>query len=426
MKVGMISLGCDKNRVDSEKMLFLLKNAGYEIVGDEKDADIIIVNTCAFIESAKKEAIETIFDVASLKENGLKYLVVTGCFSTRYASNVDFPEVDMFISVEEEKDIVKYVDSLVGKQANTPCFTSGRILTTPAHYAYLKIADGCDNKCTYCAIPSIRGKYVSTPIEDLVEEAKGLVESGVKEIILVAQDTTNYGVDIYGKPSLTALLKELVKLDVWKIRILYAYPELIDDELLELINKEEKIAKYLDIPLQHADKEILRRMNRRQKAGLEDLVAHIRNKVDDIALRSSFICGFPFETEKEHEVLLSFLRNGVDYGGFFIYSPEEGTPAYNWKNRAKKSLVKKWIAECEDAQTRYTVERQKRFLDRTVEVIYEGIDYKKQCFYGRTEYNAPDIDTLVYFTSDFPLEIGRVYKVKIDKTDFNLYGKAAR
>lgn len=424
MKLGMISLGCDKNRVDSEKMLFALKNAGYTIVGDEKDAEIIIVNTCAFIESAKKEAIETIFDVAAQKINGLKYLVVTGCFATRYASEADFPEVDLFVSVEDEKDIVKLIDDLVGKKRETACYDTGRILTTPAHYAYLKIADGCDNRCTYCAIPSIRGKYRSTPIADLVEEAKGLASSGVKELILVAQDTTDYGVDLYGKPSLTLLLKELVKLDFWKIRILYAYPELIDDELLELINGEEKIAKYLDIPLQHADEEILRRMNRRQKTGLNDLIDHIRDKVDGIALRSTFICGFPYETEKEHVILLDFLRNGVDYGGFFAYSPEEGTPAYKWKNRADKKTAKRWVSECEDAQTRFTISRQKRFLNETVEVLYEGIDYKKQCFYGRTEYNAPDVDTLVYFTSDFPLEVGRVYKVRIDKTDFHLYGKA--
>ena len=322
------------------------------------------------------------------------------------------------------KDIVKYIDDLVGKKRDTTCYDTGRILTTPAHYAFLKIADGCNNKCTYCAIPSIRGKYVSTPIDDLVKEAKSLAAGGVRELILVAQDTTAYGSDLYGKPSLVRLLKELVKLDFWKIRILYAYPELIDDELLTLINTEEKIAKYLDIPLQHADKEILRRMNRRQKTRLNDLIDHIRDKVDGIALRSTFICGFPYETEQEHAILLDFLRGGVDYGGFFAYSPEEGTPAYNWKNRADKKTIKRWVSECEDAQTKYTVSRQKRFLNKTVEVIYEGIDYKKQCFYGRTEYNAPDVDTLVFFTSDFPLEVGRVYKVRIDKTDFNLYGKA--
>ena len=422
MKVGMISLGCDKNRVDSEKMLFCLRSAGYEIVDNEADAEIIIINTCAFIESAKKEAIDAILDTAELKDRGLKYLIVTGCFATRYGEIADFPEVDRFVPVTDEDKIADIVAEVAGKNTN-PCEYGGRILTTPAHYAYLKIADGCDNKCTYCAIPSIRGKYKSTPIEDLVKEAEALSESGVRELILVAQDTTNYGVDLYGKPSLTKLLTELVKLDFWKIRILYAYPELIDDELLGLINKEEKIAKYLDIPLQHADREILRRMNRRQKTDLDELLSHIRDKVDNIALRSSFICGFPFETEKEHVLLVDFLRNGVDYGGFFAFSPEEDTPAYQWKNRADKRTVKRWISECEDAQTKFTMDRQKRFENKVVEVLYEGIDYDKQCFYGRTEYNAPEIDTLVFFTSDYPVEVGRVVKVLIDKADFHLYGK---
>lgn len=420
----MISLGCDKNRVDSEKMLYLIKSAGYTVSDNAEDADIIIVNTCAFIESAKKEAIEVILNAAELKNARLKKLIVTGCFAERYRTEVDFPEVDRFVSLSEEADIVEILEDL---GISLPCKSLdeniGRVQTTPAHYAYLKIADGCDNRCSFCAIPYIRGKYRSLPIERLVKEAEELVNNGVKELILVAQDTTRYGCDLYGKPSLVTLLRALSALPVWKIRILYAYPELIDEELLLEIANNEKIAKYLDIPLQHADDELLKKMNRRGR-DYEALLKKVRSVAPDIALRSSFICGFPYETEEKHRSLLSFLEHGVDFGGFFAYSPEEGTPAYLWKDRAPARTVKRWIAECEDAQTKHTLLRQRRFLDKTIEVLYEGIDFDKQLFYGRSEFNAPEIDTLVYFKADFPLLVGSVYRVKIEKTDFNLYGYA--
>lgn len=426
LKVGMISLGCDKNRVDSEKMLFLIKNAGYTVVDNAETADVVIVNTCAFIDSAKKEAIDVILSTAELKNRNLQKLIVTGCFAERYRNEVDFPEVDRFVSLKEEADIVEILD---GFGEITPCRdldnNIGRVQTTPAHYAYLKIADGCDNRCSFCAIPYIRGKYRSLPIESLVKEADELVKNGVKELILVAQDTTRYGCDLYGKPSLVRLLRELSALPVWKIRILYAYPELIDEELLSEIATNDKVAKYLDVPLQHADNALLKRMNRRGR-DYALLLEKIRAAVPDIALRSSFICGFPGETEDEHKTLLSFLANGVDYGGFFAYSPEEGTPSYNWKDRANARTVKRWIAECEDAQTRFTLSRQARFMGKTIEIIYEGIDFDKQLFYGRSEFNAPEIDTLVYFKSDFPLMIGNVYKVKIEKCEFNLYGYAVK
>lgn len=427
MKIGMISLGCDKNRVDSEKMLALIAAAGYELTADVSEADAVIINTCAFIESAKKEAIDNILSVADYKSDRLRYLIVTGCFAQRYGKVADFPEVDLFLDISEEEHIVERLDELFGVNKSLAlCSDAGRILTTPAHYAYLKIADGCNNRCTYCAIPYIRGKYRSTPIEALVAEAKKLLEEGVRELILVAQDTTNYGRDIYGKPSLVALLRELTKLDFWKIRILYAYPELIDDELLEFIDSNEKIARYLDIPLQHADPLVLKKMNRRGSDRLPELIAHIRTKVPGITIRSTFICGFPYETEKEHAALLSFLKEGVDFGGFFAYSPEEDTPAYGWKNRASKKIAAKWVRECEIVQSAATVESQKRFVGRVVEVLYEGIDYKKQLFIGRTEHNAPDVDTSVFFTADFPLEIGKVYKVLVTKSDFHLYGDAVK
>ncbi len=420
----MISLGCDKNRVDSEKMLSLIKIAGYTVVDNADNADVVIVNTCAFIDSAKKEAIDVILSTAELKSKNLKRLIVTGCFAERYRNEVDFPEVDRFVSLKEEADIVKILEGLT---EITPCReldnNIGRVQTTPAHYAYLKIADGCDNRCSFCAIPYIRGKYRSLPIENLVKEAAELVNNGVKELILVAQDTTRYGCDLYGKPSLVRLIRELSALPVWKIRVLYAYPELIDEELLAEIATNEKIAKYLDIPLQHADNGLLKKMNRRGR-DYDKLCEKIRSAVPEIALRSSFICGFPYETDAEHKTLLDFLANGVDFGGFFAYSPEEGTPSYSWKPRANARTVKRWIAECEDAQTRFTLSRQKRFIGKTIEVIYESIDFDKQLFCGRSEFNAPEIDTLVYFTADFPLMVGNVYKVKITDTDFNLYGCA--
>lgn len=430
MKVGMISLGCDKNRVDSEKMLYLIKNAGFTVTEVADDADVMIINTCAFIDAAKKETIDAIFDTAELKKNNLKKIIVTGCFAERYGKDVDFPEVDLFLDIKNEGKIVDILNGFEEKptpmcQTSPLDFTRGRVLTTPAHYAYLKIADGCDNRCSYCAIPYIRGRYRSRAIEELYKEAELLAAEGVKELILVAQDTTNYGKDIYGKPSLVELLTELVKLPFWKIRILYAYPELIDDRLLSFIAASPKIAKYLDVPLQHADDGLLKKMNRRG-SNYGALIERIRESVPDISLRSSFICGFPYETEKEHEVLLNFLSNGVDYGGFFAYSPEEGTPSESWKPRANARTVKKWISECEDAQTKFTIKRQARFKGKTLQVIYEGIDYGRQLFYGRSEYSAPDIDTYVYFGADFPLEVGKIYDVNITETDFNLYGKAVK
>lgn len=428
MKVGLIGLGCDKNRVDSENMLFRLRAAGYELTDDMDQAEVIVINTCAFINAAKKEAIDAIFDAASRKGKTLKKLVVTGCFAERYAKEVadQMPEVDAFVPIKDEEKIVEIVDSLCQVSRPNPCYDAGRVLTTPAHYAYLKIADGCNNKCTYCAIPAIRGKYESRPIEDLVNEATSLRAQGVKELVLVAQDTTAYGSDLYEKNALVDLLRELLKIGFWKIRLLYAYPERIDDDLLDLIRTENGMAKYLDVPLQHVDETVLRRMNRRMKSNVDGFVRSLREKVPDLAVRSSFICGFPFETEEGHEKLLAFLQDGVDYGGFFAFSPEEGTPAYSWKEKAKSSVVKRWVKECEKAQVLSTVERQKRFLGRTLEVLYEGVDYDKQLFFGRTEFMAPEVDTLVYFSSDFPLEIGTVYDVFVDKTDFHLYGHTVK
>lgn len=424
MKVGMISLGCDKNRVDSERMLFLLRSAGFELTDDPSEAEVIIINTCAFIESAKKEAIEAVFDAAKYKETGkLKKLIVTGCFAQRYPE-ADFPEVDRFLPIAEEEKIAAVVAEEMGLEALS-CSGQGRVLTTPAHYAYLKIADGCNNRCSYCAIPSIRGKYRSVPEEDLIKEAARLREEGVNELILVAQDVTCYGIDLYKKPALCDLLRDLLTIGFWKIRLLYAYAERITDELVELIATEKGIAKYLDIPLQHVNDDILRKM-RRPSTGerARTIIKKLRERVPDIAIRSTFIVGFPTETDEQSEELVRFIEDGAcDYAGFFIYSPEEGTEAYDIKPRTLKSVSRKRLLACERAQSEATVAAQKRYVGKTVEVIYEGIDFDRQAFYGRTEQNAPDVDTKVFFTASFVPEPGRVYKVKITSSDFHLYGE---
>lgn len=423
MDFSLITLGCDKNRVDSEKMLYNLLNAGHRLV-NESDAEFVVINTCAFIDKAKKETIDTIFAVAEHKKDRLKKIIVTGCFAQRYGSEADFAEVDRFVNIDEEINIVNIINEVFGTKSKNYDFCDKRTLTTPQHYAYLKIADGCDNRCAYCAIPQIRGKYISKTVEELVAEGKELVASGVKEIILVAQDTTNYGKDIYGEPSLVRLLKELIKLDVWKVRILYAYLEKIDDKLLQLIKCSDKIAKYLDIPLQHIDGEMLRAMNRRStEQQIYDMLNKIRKDYSEIAIRSSFIVGFPTEEERQHNKLVNFVKERLNYAGFFSYSKEENTPAYNMKPLQSKATVKKWITECEKAQVLATLKWQSAFKDKIIEVIYEGIDFDKQCFYGRNEYNAPDIDTLVYFTASIVPEIGKVYNIEITKTDFHLYGR---
>ncbi|MFA6865902.1 MAG: 30S ribosomal protein S12 methylthiotransferase RimO [Clostridia bacterium] len=427
MKVGMISLGCDKNRIDSENMLFTLANAGFEIVQDKNEAEIIIINTCAFIELAKIETIDTIFEMAKLKENNLKYLVVTGCFANRYGSNIELPEVDLWISIDNEKDVVKLLHNLTNtqyeKQEENEYEFTGRILTTPNHYAYLKISDGCDKRCSYCAIPNIRGKYISRPMAVIIEEAKYLIGQGVKEIILVAQDTSSYGKDLYGKNKLVELLEELVLLDVWKIRLLYVYPEEISDRLIDFVGKEEKMAKYFDMPLQHINDSILTKMNRKSsREKIENIISKIRNTNSDIAIRSTFIVGFPYETHLEHTQLVDFVTDKLDYAGFFEFSKEEGTPAYNFPDGIDKKTCELWRIECEEAQCNSTIEHHQKYINKVVEVIYEDIDYDKQMFVGRTEQNAPEIDTNVFFTSAFPLEIGQIYKVLITKTDFNMYG----
>ncbi len=429
-KIGMVSLGCDKNRVDTENVLYALTEYGYTLTQDVNDADILIVNTCAFITTAIRESIDTILELAEQKKMRNVKLVVMGCFAERFALDVKdgLPEVDAFIGVNSYEHIVDIFDRLderpVVLEKKPSRYLKGRVQTTPLHYAYLKIADGCDNFCTYCTIPYIRGRYRSYPMELLIEEAKDLAESGVKELILVAQDTTRYGKDLYGEYKLKELLKELVKLDFYKIRILYAYPELVDDELIELMATEEKIAKYIDIPLQHISDNVLKAMHRRNtKAEAYDLLQKLKKRIPDIAIRSTFIVGFPGETEEDFTELKELIELGlIDYAGFFAYSREKGTLAYKMKNQVPYRTKKARERILSKLQSAVIEARHNRYVGQTIQVLYEGIDYNKSKFYGRSEYNAPDIDTKIYFTSDFPLEVGEVYQVKINKDGFNPQG----
>lgn len=413
-KIGFITLGCDKNRVDGEKILGNFIDNGYETVADPMLADVIIVNTCGFIESAKEESLDAIFDMCAIKEQTGAKLIVTGCLSQRYGDELkkEIPEVDVFLPLNKNEDILSVCESEYCK-AN-----GNRVLTTPPHYAYIKIADGCNNRCAFCAIPSIRGNYISTPIEDIVCEAEKVIrENGVRELILVAQDTTRYGKDLYGKYTLIDLLDKLSSLEVEWIRLLYCYPELVSDELLDYIDNNPKVCKYLDIPFQHCSDNMLRAMRRRNtKEQAIDLIKRIRAKKSYFAIRSTFMVGFPGESEQDFEELIDFIKTQqLDNVGFFAYSREEGTASYDMKGQVSEKVKKARLKSVFLAQQESVFKSSERFVGQTIKVLYEGIDEDKQAFYGRCEYQAPDIDGKVYFTSDICPMVGEFYKVKITK-----------
>lgn len=436
-KIGMVSLGCPKNQVDAERMLASLKAADFEITNEEEKAEVIIVNTCGFIESAKTEAIENIIEVAAYKESGaLKALIVTGCLAERYKEQIlsEIPEVDAVVTIGANKNIVDIVnETLNGKKELYPAdklclpLTGERVLTTPFYTAYLKVAEGCNNRCSYCAIPDIRGNFRSLPIEDCVNEAKKLAEGGVKELIVVAQDTTNYGVDIYGKPALTELLKELVKIEgLHWIRTLYTYPDKITDELLELIASEPKLVPYLDIPIQHASDKILKRMNRRgTSAEIEALINKIREKIPQITLRTSLITGFPGESEEDFTLLAEFVnRVRFDRLGCFAYSAEEDTPAAEFPDQVDPQLRQDRSENIMNDQMLIAEEKNQQKIGSRVEVLVEGYDSYIKCFYGRSAADAPDIDGKVFFMSDRSLEVGSFVKVLInDVIEYDLLGE---
>ena len=425
MKIGAISLGCDKNRVDTEKMLSRLTQSGHMLVGSEEEADVIIVNTCAFIDKAKEESIDEILNAISAKNGGKeKKVIVTGCLAQRYSADLkkEFPEVDAILGIADYDEIVSTVENVckgnkVYDCANLDKFYDGRVLTTPYHYAYLKIADGCDNHCTYCAIPSIRGKYRSEKTEDLLKEAQKLSDDGVKELILVAQDVTRYGTDWDGKPHLTELLDKLSALDFEWIRLLYLYPEMVEDALIAYVLDNPKIVKYMDIPLQHIDDAVLKRMNRRtSEKSVRELIAKLKNA--GIAIRTTFICGFPGETSEQFEKLKDFVKETkFDYAGFFAYSREEGTPADRLDGHLDDEVKQARADELGAIQTQIIKERNATLVGKRLKVVYDDIDYDRQRFVGRCATQAPDIDNVVYFTSEQRVQVGNFYDVLVESSD---------
>lgn len=429
-KVGMISLGCPKNQVDGEALLAKLAAAGYQIVNEIENSDVMIVNTCGFIEDAKREAIDTILEVAQYKEAGIiSALVVTGCLAERYQDEIlkEMPEVDAVIGIGANSDIVKVCDkALCGIQtSNYPnkCYLpidDERVLSTPSHWAYLKIAEGCDNRCSYCAIPGIRGKFRSRKIESVVDEAKSLVNRGVKEIILVAQDTTKYGQDLYGEYSLDKLLKELVKIDglEW-IRLFYCYPQRITDSLIEVIANEDKVCKYIDIPLQHSDATVLKNMNRVGDGNdYRALLDKMRKAIPDLALRTTFMVGFPGETDEQFENLCDFVKDmKFDKMGCFTFSPEEDTPAFDMDNQIDEDVKKRRQEVLMNAQYSITEASNKSRVGNVYKVIIDSFADGK--YTGRSYMDSPEIDSGIIFTSNKKLNIGDFVNVKI--TDFDGY-----
>lgn len=429
-KVGMISLGCPKNQVDGEALLAKLKKAGYGIVNNIEDSDVMIVNTCGFIEQAKKEAIDTILEVAEYKNAGLiSAIVVTGCLAERYQDEIikEMPEVDAVLGIGANSDIVKTCDKalcgIVTTSFPNKCYLSindERIISTPSHWAYLKIAEGCDNRCSYCAIPGIRGGFRSRTIESCVDEAKALAESGVKELILIAQDTTKYGQDLYGKYSLDILLKELVKIDgIEWIRLFYCYPQRITDSLINVIANEEKVCSYIDIPLQHSDKTVLKNMNRvGDGEDYRALISKMRKAIPDLALRTTFMVGFPGETDEQFENLCKFTEDvKFDKMGCFTFSPEEDTPAYDMQNQIDDDVKVRRQEVLMNKQYSITEELNKQRIGRIYKVIIDTFDGEK--YVGRSYMDSPEIDSGIIFTCDNNLNIGDFVNVEI--TDYNGY-----
>jgi len=438
MKILFVSLGCDKNLVDTENMLGILKNKGFEFTDDEWEADIIAINTCCFIGDAKQESINTILEMAEHKKDArCKVLVVAGCLAHRYQDEIikEIPEVDAFVgtssydkiadminSVLEEKGISNFVED-----ANRmPMVEADRIVTTPGYYEYLKIAEGCDKHCTYCVIPKVRGNFRSFPIEYLVNQTKKLVEGGVKEIILVAQETTLYGVDLYGKKSLPKLLHELGLIEglEW-IRILYCYPEEINDELIEAIKNEPKVCHYLDMPIQHASDNILKRMGRRtSKQELTDIVAKLRREIPDIALRTTLITGFPGETDKDHEEVMRFIDEcEFDRLGVFTYSREEDTVAAQMPDQIDEEIKEKYRDELMQLQQEISADRSAAMIGRIVRVMIEGFIPEDNTYVGRSYKDAPNVDGLVFIECDRELMSGDFIDVKITgSTEYDLIG----
>ena len=437
MKLLFISLGCDKNLVDTEFMLGMLQADGIEMTNDETEADIIIVNSCCFINDAKEESINTILEMAEYKKTGpLKALIVTGCLAQRYQDEIktEIPEVDAILGTNSYDDIVHAVHEAleghfyknVGTLEGLPTLKNKRSVTTGGHYAYLKIAEGCNKHCTYCIIPSIRGRYRSVPMEDLIAQAKELVENGAKELILVAQETTLYGIDLYGEKSLHKLLDELNKIPgLFWIRIMYCYPEEIYDELIESMIRNQKVCHYLDIPIQHSNDTMLKRMGR--KTSHDDLVriiTNLRERIPDITLRTTLICGFPGETEEMHEELMQFINDmEFDRLGAFAYSPEEGTPAATFPDQIEEEQKEIWRDEIMELQEEVIFDKNEEMTGRELYVFIEG-QVDGGAYVGRTYRDAPEVDGYIFINTDEAFMTGDIVKVKVTGAyEYDLIGE---
>lgn len=438
IKVGFVSLGCPKNLLNTERMLSMLANEGFELVAEDTEADVVVINTCAFIESAKKEAIDNILDVAWLKEHHtLKGIVVTGCLPQRYGEEIlrELPEVNCILGTGSFDRICSAVRAAYAGEsfcaldpADDIPLDGERVVTTPAHFAYLQIAEGCDNCCSYCVIPSIRGHFRSRPMGELVAEAEELASLGVKELCLIAQDTTRYGEDLYGTYALDSLITAISEIEgIEWIRLLYCYPDRITDGLIDVMAENPKVVKYLDMPIQHINDEVLSRMNRRDtRAGIEEVIRKLREKVPEIILRTTVIVGFPGETEKQFEELRKFLKDTrFERLGVFPYSREEGTPAYDLPGQIPEKTKEKRQEILMEQQERIHNECNERFLGKTLRVLCEGYDQVAESFYGRSFADAFEIDGKIYFSSSRNVREGQFVDVRIDEVlDYDLLGKA--
>lgn len=438
MKIMLISLGCDKNLVDSENMLGILKKAGHTFTNEEAEAEVIVVNSCCFINDAKEESINTILEMAEYKNTGsLKALIVTGCLAERYREEIikEIPEVDAVLGTNSYEDILEAIERVTRKHLSFESYKAmdtvrasedNRILTTGGHFAYMKIAEGCNKCCTYCIIPSIRGQFRSIPMEKLIEEAKRLVDSGVKELILVAQETTLYGVDLYGKKMLPELLRGLAEIEELKwIRILYCYPEEITPELIQTIKEEKKVCNYLDLPIQHCNNWILSRMGRKtRKEELKNVLNTLRREIPDLAIRTTLICGFPGETEEMHEELMQFINEmEFDRLGAFAYSPEEGTPAAKMKDQVAEETKQRWVNEVMELQREISCDISESKIGCRFDVMIEGKIADENVYVGRTYRDAPDVDGYFFLHSDWDLMSGEFVTAKVkDASEYDLTG----
>ena len=435
MNILMVSLGCDKNLCDSEAMLGLLAKHNYNITNDEQEADAIIVNTCSFIKDAMEESVNTVLEMAKLKQQNLKYLIVTGCMAQRFKDEIfdEIPEIDACLGTSSFDKILDVIEELKARDGIEDAeeisvyddidrlatiTESNKVITSGTFMGYLKIAEGCDKFCTYCVIPHIRGHYRSVPMEQLLKEAEYMASQGIEELVLVAQETTCYGKDLYGEKRLHVLVRELAKIDGIKwIRLMYCYPEEIYDELIDCFKEEPKLLHYIDMPMQHSEDAILKRMGRRTDcASIEAVIGKLREAAPDIAIRTSLIAGFPGETQEEHEALMAFLdEQELDRVGVFTYSREDGTPAATFENQIDEETAEQWRNEIMELQQEISLDKNETFVGKIMQVIIEGYSSDDDVYVGRTYRDAPGVDGLVFVNCDYELMSGQIVDVRINE-----------